>query len=164
MTSPVLSRRKWMLRAYGQHIVIVKGTRERVTHPLMKAFLWALYLPLYPNITVEVRIGDRYKPDVVAFADGSGRDTKPVFWGEAGQTGEEKIRALVRRYRQTHFALAKWNSPLDPYARLVSHALRGVQREAPFDILSFPDDADERFIDDDGNVRVSFADITWVRL
>ncbi|MBZ0286106.1 MAG: hypothetical protein K8I30_00720 [Anaerolineae bacterium] len=163
MTSPILTRRKWMLRAHGQHIVIVKGTRERVTHPLMKAFLWALYLPVYPHMTVEIHTGDKYKPDVVAFADGL-RQGEIVFWGEAGQTGADKIQSLVRRYRSTHFALAKWNSSLDVHVRLVSDALKGVKREAPFDLLSFPEDADARFIDDDGFITISHADLTWVRL
>lgn len=162
MTSPILTRRKWMLRTHGRHIVIVKGTHERFTHPLMKALLWALYVPTYPHITVEVAIGDKYKPDVVAFASEL-RQGEPVFWGEAGQTGADKIRSLVRRYRGTHFALAKWDSDLQPFVRLVTDALDGVKRDAPFDIISFPDDADERFIDDDGNITLTHADVTWVR-
>lgn len=43
MPSPILSRRKWKLYAHDQHIVVVKGTSEKFTHPLMKALLWALY-------------------------------------------------------------------------------------------------------------------------
>jgi hypothetical protein len=31
----------------------------------MKALLWALYLPIYPKLSVEIAIGDRYRPDVV---------------------------------------------------------------------------------------------------
>jgi len=69
----------------------------------MKALLWALYLPHYPELTVEISIGDRYKPDVVALdAQGS-----PVFWGEAGQVGLTKIRSLLRRHRRTHFAIGQ---------------------------------------------------------
>jgi hypothetical protein len=44
---------------------------------------WALYLPLYPNLSVEIGVGDRYKPDVVAL----GEDGRPLFWAEAGQVG-----------------------------------------------------------------------------
>lgn len=165
MTSPILSRRKWMLRAHGQHIVVVKGTRERFSHPLMKALLWALYLPEYPNISIEIHIGDKYKPDVIAYPPGVPlRQGEPVFWGEAGQTSRDKIRSLVRRYKHTHFALAKWDMPLEPYTRIVSEALAGVQRSAPFDIISFAADSAERFIDDDGYVHINHADLTWVRL
>ncbi len=165
MISPILTRRKWMLRAHSQHIVIVKGTRERFAHPLMKALLWALYLPDYPNITVEIHIGDKYKPDVIAFPPGADlRAGEPVFWGEAGQTGREKIRSLVRRYRHTHFALAKFDSRLDPHIATVSAALAGIPRRAPFDLLRFPADSAERFIDHDGNITISHADIEWIRL
>ena len=76
MPSQVLSRRKWKLHANDQHIIVVKGTREKFTHPLMKALLWALYMPDYPNISIEIRIGDKYKPDVVAFEDDA--ELRPV--------------------------------------------------------------------------------------
>lgn len=164
---PILSRRKWMLRSAGQHIVIVKGVRERFSHPLMKAFLWALYLPQYPNISVEIRIGDRYKPDVIAFPQDITMDLgqgTPLFWGEAGQVGEPKVRKLVRRYRDTHFAIAKWNTPLEPHRRWISTALDGVDRSAPFDLIRFDEGSAERFIDDDGNVHLNHDDIEWLRL
>ncbi|MBZ0295593.1 MAG: hypothetical protein K8L99_23755 [Anaerolineae bacterium] len=165
MISPILSRRKWMLKAHDQHIVIVRGTRERFTHPLMKALLWALYIPNYPNISVEIHIGDKYKPDVIAYPPGVNlRSGEPVFWGEAGQTGRDKIRSLVRRYRNTHFALAKYDTTLDPHIRIVRDALDGVTRHAPFDLISFPEDSAERFFDAEGNVTVTFDELHWVRL
>ncbi len=157
-------RRKWTLRAHGKQVVFVKGRQERTAHVLMKAFLWALYLPAYPNMYVEIRIGDKYKPDVVAFAPPPGtREGKPLFWGESGQVGRNKIRSLARRYRDTHFAIAKWDTRLDPLIKIVSGAMEGVQRTAPFDLLNFaPDSA--RFIDDAGNVSLTFEDVAWVRL
>lgn len=163
--SPVLSRRRWRLHAHGQHIVVVRGTRERFVHPLMKALLWALYMPLYPNITVEVQIGDRYKPDVVAFGgdDPRFRANEPVFWGEAGQVKREKIQAIVKRYPDTHFALAKWEKNLHSYQTLVASALDGVKRNAPFDLISFREGS-EHFVNEDGHVNVTFDDLDWVRL
>jgi hypothetical protein len=164
MTSPILSRRKWMLRTQGQHIVVVRGTRERFTHPLMKALLWALYLPMNPNISVEIRLDDKYKPDVVAFApEDRLRVGVPVFWGEAGQVGTPKIASLLRRYPQTHFAIAKWDARLDPHVLIVQKALAGLKRSAPVDLISFPDDSD-RLIDDDGYITITEADVTRVRL
>ena len=74
-------RGKYTFRAHDRKIVVVKKRGERVEHVLMKALLWALYLPQYPQATIEVKVGDRYKPDVVAL------DTRgePVFWAEAGR-------------------------------------------------------------------------------
>lgn len=163
--SPVLSRRRWKLHANGQQIVVVRGTNERFVHPLMKALLWALYMPLYSNITVEIRIGDRYKPDVVAFApdDPRFRENEPIFWGEAGQVKKEKIQALVKRYPDTHFAIAKWETNLRPLHGVVLDALDGVKRNAHFDLINFQEGS-ESFVDDDGNVALSFEALDWLRL
>ena len=48
-------------------------------------------LPRFPRgviiPVVEIRVGDRYKPDVVSL-DGQGQ---PRFWGEAGRVGSAAI-------------------------------------------------------------------------
>jgi len=163
--SKVLSRHKWKLYAHGQHIVVVNNRRERFVHPLMKAFLWALYMPPYQNITIEVRIGDKYKPDVVAFAPETQayQTQMPVLWGEAGRVGRDKIQSLVKRYPDTHFAIGKWQTRLAPYIDIVAGALERVKRSAPFDLINFPIDS-QYLIDDDGHIHISFADVDCVRL
>jgi hypothetical protein len=166
MTSKILSRSKWMLHAHNQHIVVRKGRRERFVHPLMKALIWALYLPDYPTASIEIRIGDKYKPDVVAFAESPTIyqvQPPPTFWGEAGQTGRDKIQSIVRRFPDTHFAMSKWDMSLAPYIDIVSDALKNVKRNAPFDIIRF-NYGDEDTIDDDGNINISFDDVEWVCL
>ncbi len=159
MTRNLMLRRKWTLRAHDEQVVFVKKSNERAAHVLMKAFIWALYLPTYPDLVVEVLVGDRYKPDVVSL-DPRGR---PRFWGEAGRVSRRKIRNLVRRYRATHFALAKWDTCWDPLREIVEEALAGLHRQAPFDLLGFPSDSARRFIDDRGQIRLTFADVTWHR-
>ncbi len=160
MTDDLHLRRKWTLRAHGRQVVFVKKPVESTEHVVMKALVWALYLPQYPELVVEIKIGDRYKPDVVAL-DSTG---EPVFWGEAGEVSTAKIRSLARRYRRTHFALAKWGAPLGPLAEIVGRATKGLDRTAPFDLIAFPQDAVERFIDDDGVIHVQTDDLTWLRL
>jgi len=162
MTSELLLRRKWTLRAHGQQVIFIKKPIEHVHHVLMKAFLWALYLPQYPNLKVEVSIGDRYKPDVVALPLDPHGD--PLFWGEAGQVSPEKITSVGRRYRQTHLALAKWGANLYTVEQLVTDALVGIDRQAPFDILCFPKDSADRFIDERGNITLAHVDLPWQRL
>ena len=151
---------KRMYHAHDRKMILVKGLNESSEHVLMKAFLWALYLPDYPTLTVEIRIGDRYKPDVVALDEAG----KPLFWGEAGQVSMEKVRALAKRYRSTHFAIAKWHTRLDPVEALVSEALQGIKRTAPFELMSFPADSAERFLDDEGHLQISRADLEIRRL
>ena len=130
----------------------------------MKALLWALYLPAYPNMSVEINIGDKYKPDVVAFAPAAQlREGTPVFWGEAGQVSRGKIESLVRRYPDTHFAIAKWHTRLEPHIAIVEKALSRTHRSAPFDLISFAEDS-ARFVDDKGNIHITHDDIHWVRL
>ena len=153
-------RRKWTLRAKDKQIVLVKKHYEKSAHVLMKGFIWALYLPYYPNLTVEIGVGDRYKPDVVAL-DQQGR---PEFWGEAGQITIEKIRSLLKRYRSTHFAIAKWRSSLHPLIGMVEEALDGLKRNSPVDLISFTDDSAERFIDDNGQITITHESLNWVRL
>lgn len=160
MTSDLFLRRKWTLRAHGRQVVFVKKSNESSEHVLMKALLWALYLPHYPDLTVEVPIGDRYKPDVVALDERG----QPRFWAEAGDVGTAKIRSLARRYRSTHFAIAKWEASLEPLQAIVADALGDLNRRAPFDLISFPGDSAERFIDGAGHIWVSHGDLTWLRL
>jgi len=151
-------RRKLTLRAHGEQIVLVKRKQERIEHVWMKAFLWALYLPDYPTLSVEVSIDDNYKPDVVAMSTRVGPDprrARPVFWGEAGHVGPDKIETLLPRYPDTHFAIAKWDTPLDDTQAIVKDALQDTPRTAPVTLLRFPPDSGERFLDDKGTVTVS---------
>ena len=145
-------RRKLTLRAHGEQLVLVKRKQERIEHVWMKAFLWALYLPDYPNLSVEVSIDDRYKPDVVKMDPRRGR---PSFWGEAGHVGPDKIDALLTRYPNTHFAIAKWDMPLDDTAETVHTTLRNTDRTAPVDLLRFPPDSAKRFIEEKGRISIT---------
>jgi hypothetical protein len=75
MASDLMLRRKWTFKAHGKQVVFVKHAKEQSAHVVMKALLWALYLPEYPELSVEIPVGDRFKPDVVAL----GPDTQPIF-------------------------------------------------------------------------------------
>lgn len=160
--------RKIKLTAHGQSNVFVRGRKERDVHVLMKAFLWCLYLPEYDNLTVEVRVGDRYKPDVVsvdesaALKDVNGRFR---FWGESGRVGEDKIFSLARRFPGTHFAIAKWETNLKPLEKMVREAIADRSRTAPFDLLRFQAGDAERFIDTKGNLHLQHSDLShWIRI
>ncbi|MCB0115841.1 MAG: hypothetical protein KDD84_17190 [Caldilineaceae bacterium] len=163
MTSDLLLRRKWTLRAHGRQVVFVKRSNERSAHVLMKAFVWALYLPQYPDLKVEIAIGDRFKPDVVSLPNDD-PFAEPRFWGEAGQVAVDKIESLARRYRHTHFAIAKWDTSLRPFEEIVKRALHGLDRTAPFDLICFPADSADRFIDDHGEIHLRHDDVEWLRL
>jgi hypothetical protein len=160
MAHELALRRKWTLRAHGRQMIFVKRSNEQTAHVVMKALLWGLYLPEYPDLSVEICLADRYKPDVVSF----GADRRPRFWGEAGQVTPTKIRSLAKRHRETHLAIAKWANRLSPHLAIIEKVTADIARSAPIDLLIFPEDAAERFIDASGEIRITHADLEWLRI
>ncbi len=69
---------------------------------------------------------------------------------------------MLRRYRDTHIEVAKWSTCLDPYVDPVNGALGGLRRSAAVDLICFPVDSTERFIDQDGHMRLTFNELEWV--
>ena len=159
MAQDLKLRRKWTFRAHGKQMVFIKKTLESDIHVLMKAFLWALFLPDYPDLSVEIQIGDRFKPDLVQLGD----DGIPVFWGEAGRVSLKKTRALVGRFRSTHLVFAKWNMNLEPFQAMINKETGCIRRLAPVDLISIPAGSDERFIRRDGTIQIAFEDVNRVR-
>lgn len=150
-------RRKLTVRAHGAALVLVKRSDESAEHVLQKALLWALYLPDYPTLRVEVPLPtpSRYKPDLLVY-----EDERPRFWGECGTVSVAKLQDLLRRYRSTHFVFSKWGVPYGrhPFAGLIEHALVGVRRKAPVELICFPEDA-ARFISPAGEVDVDRSEL-----
>ncbi len=140
-------------------MVFFKKSFESDIHVLTKAFLWALFLPDYPDVSVEIRIGHRYKPDLVQTSD----DGVPVFWAEAGRVGQKKIHDLVYRYRSTHLVFAKWNMNLEPFEKIIKKETASIRRSAPVDLISFPADSAERFIGPDGTIHIAFKNVNRLR-
>ncbi|WP_372681031.1 hypothetical protein [Desulfosarcina sp.] len=159
MDSDLLLKGKYTFRAGSRKVVMVKKSVESLRHVVMKALLWALYLPTYNRLQVEVPIGYRYKPDLVQ----NGPDDIQ-FWAEAGSVGSQKLRRVLKRFPHTHFALATWGGPLDSMIARVARQAHGMSRMAPIDVIGFPVDADGRFIDDRGTIRISHDDLNWQRI
>ena len=159
MTEDLKLRRKWTFRAHGRQMVFVKKTFESEIHVLTKAFLWALFLPDYPDLSVEIRIGDRFKPDLVQLDN----RFRPIFWAEAGRVSQKKTKSLIHRFRSTHLVIAKWNVNLAPLQKMIAKEIKSIRRSAPFDLISFPAGSDERFIDQDGAIDIAFNDVHRVR-
>lgn len=172
MATDLALRRTLTLRASDgaalRKLVLVKKRGESIEHVVMKAVLWALYLPAYPELQVEVAISDAYKPDLVALAPPPGGlaygDPEPVFWGEAGKVSAAKWRSLLKRFPDTHFALARWAERPAPHVATIRSALGNRPRRAPVDVLSLPSDAAARFVADDGTVQVALDDLNHVRI
>ena len=160
MNSGLHLRRKFTFQAHDRKVVLIKKPMEHLHHVIMKALLWSLYLPKYPRLGIEMGIGSRYKPDLIE-VDFNGR---PLFWGEAGRLSNRKMRALLTRYRHTHFAFSQWAASLAPFEKRVSKAVSGCIRKAPSDLIIFPEDSHERFIDASGRIELHFSDVLFRRL
>lgn len=153
-------RRKLTVRAHGQSLVLIKRPVESAEHVLQKALLWALYLPRYPELRVEVHLPQpsRYKPDLLALQPDVAGQLEPIFWGECGEVGVEKLRFLLSRYRRTHVVFSKWNTRLDPFAELISRALPDNRRTAPVELIGFPASAAD-CIAPDGAIQLDQLDL-----
>lgn len=147
-------RRKLTFYAHNRTLVLVKRPIEKVEHRLMMALLWALYLPQYPVLRIDVPINERYRPDLIQL-DSHGT---PLFWGEAGAVDTEKLHALCTRYRATHLVFAKWATNLQPFTELIDKAVAKVRRSAPVELIGFDADA-ARFVDVTGHITINFANV-----
>lgn len=90
--------------------------------------------------------------------------TRRTARAPARAAGAEKIESLTRRYRSTHFVMAKWDATLEPFEVLVRDAVAGLDREARFDLIRFPADARDRFVGDRGEIRIDHDRLEWVRV
>lgn len=150
---------KLTLKAHGKQVVFSKNIGEHSYHVFMKAFLWAIYLPQYPDIIIEYPIGDKYKPDLIALDE----NNKPVFWGESGRVSPEKITSIAKRYKNTHIAIAKWNTNLNHFSKIVEKAIKGINRNAHFDLINFETDSFEKFVDENRNINIRLEDLEFIR-
>ncbi len=140
---------KLTVRAGGRKLVLAKRAWESERHVLLKALVFALYLPQYPDLSVERSIGNRYKPDLIALAN----DNTPIFWAECGEIGTEKLTRLVRRFPDTHLVVAKMAVDLAPWQAIIERALP-ERRTAPIELLGFDATAWDA-LDESGDLDLS---------
>ena len=76
---------------------------ESYGHILMKALGYAMFVGEYPRLEIEVKVGLRYKPDLVARDDGGDF----IFWGEAGANSLRKTAWILKHTRTEKLALFK---------------------------------------------------------
>lgn len=160
VTSDLTLPGKWTVQAHGRRLVLRKKANEKSSHVVMKALLWALFLPSYPDLMVEVSVGDRSKPDVVCL-DSAG---VPLFWAEAGQVSVAKVERLCRKFRSTHLVVAKWGVPLDSWVEIARRAVTQSRREGRFELIGFPEGSRERFVDSRGNIALDFKDLARMEI
>jgi hypothetical protein len=87
----------------GQRMRLWQRTGESYEHVLMKALGYAMFAGKYPTLLIEIKVGLRYKPDLVA-RDEAGNF---LFWGEAGANSLRKTNWLLKHTNIKKLALFK---------------------------------------------------------
>ena len=76
---------------------------ESYEHVLMKALGFAMFARKYPNLEIEIKVGLRYKPDLIAV----GENGDFAFWGECGQNAIRKTHWILKHTRTEKMVLFK---------------------------------------------------------
>ena len=87
----------------GNRMRLWQRTGESYEHVLMKALGFVMFVGEYPNLEIEIKIGLRYKPDLIAFSEKNGF----AFWGECGQNSIRKTHWILKHTRTEKLALFK---------------------------------------------------------
>ncbi len=87
----------------GKPLRLWQNQGESYQHVLMKALAFAMYSPRFPHLQVEVKVGLRYKPDLIAIDADGGFD----FWGECGINSIRKTHWILKHTPTAEMVLFK---------------------------------------------------------
>ena len=87
----------------GGRVRLWQRAGESYEHVLMKALGYAMFAGEYPNLEIELKVGLRYKPDLIA----TGTDGSFEFWGECGANSIRKTHWILKHTRTGKLVLFK---------------------------------------------------------
>ena len=87
----------------GKRMRLWQRPGESYEHVLMKALGYVMFAPDYPNLEIEIRVGLRYKPDLIAINEPGDF----AFWGECGQNSIRKTHWILKHTRTEKMVLFK---------------------------------------------------------
>ena len=124
---------------------------ESYAHVLMKALGYAMFVGEYPRLEIELRVGLRYKPDLVAFNEGgrAAAGARFAFWGECGMVTMRKVAWLLKHGQLGRLVLFKIGSSSAALARELREATGERERAGGrLQLVNFvPDIADRAGLD-----------------
>ena len=105
----------------GRRVRLWQRRGESFGHVLMKALGYAMFVREYPNLEIELPVGLRYKPDLVALNEAEGRRLRAGarfhFWGECGMVSMRKVAWLLKHGDTERLVLFKIGSGVRAYTR-----------------------------------------------
>ena len=76
----------------GEKLRLWQASGESYEHVLMKALAYAMFCGQYPRLQVEVKVGLRYKPDLISVEEGGEFE----LWVECGMVSITKTAWLMK--------------------------------------------------------------------
>jgi hypothetical protein len=120
---------------------------ETYEHVLLKALGFAMYVGEYPRLEIELSVGLRYKPDLVALNDDGARraGARFLFWGECGLVTMRKVAWLLKHGDAGRVVLFKLDCGVGPLVRELRDAVAPRYREGGrLQLVNFAADVTER--------------------
>jgi hypothetical protein len=87
----------------GRRVRLWQRVGETYEHVLLKALGFAMFVPVYPNLEIETRLGLRYTPDLIAVKSNGDY----AFWGECGLNSIRKTHWILKHTRTEKMVLFK---------------------------------------------------------
>lgn len=169
---PKSKKQMIQLTANGVTKTLEKKRMETLQHVLTKAMIWKLYMDDYPNLEIELDIGDPdYLPDVVGTTTTASNRTEISFWGESGRMKVHKALDLMRRYPSAHIVHCRWGIEVDSYMNpFIEYLEEELQDEdtswwkGRFSFASLPLEVWEFIDEDTGTINIERSDLEWKQL
>ncbi|HJQ30597.1 MAG TPA: hypothetical protein VJ866_00380 [Pyrinomonadaceae bacterium] len=133
----------------GRRVRLWQRRGETYGHVLMKALGYAMYVGEYPGLEIELSVGQRYKPDLVALNDaGGGRPragARFLFWGECGMVSMRKVAWLLKHGDLERLVLFKIGCGVPAFTRELRESVGPRYREGGrLALVNFKPDVAER--------------------
>jgi len=133
----------------GRCVRLWQRRGETYEHVLLKALGFAMYAREYPRLEIELPVGLRYKPDLVALNEGDDAATRAgarfLFWGECGLVTMRKVAWLLKHGDAERVVLFKLARGVQPLVRELRDAVPARYREGGrLQLVNFAADVSER--------------------
>jgi hypothetical protein len=146
----------------GRRVRLWQRRGETYEHVLLKALGFAMYVGEYPGLEIELPVGLRYKPDLVALNEGPGprAGARFLFWGECGLVTMRKVAWLLKHGDAERVVLFKLGAGVSPLLRELGGAVGPRYREGGrLQLVNFVPDVAERA----ASRRVERVPESWFR-
>lgn len=131
----------------GRRVRLWQRRGETYEHVLLKALGFAMYVGEYARLEIELSVGLRYKPDLVALNEGATprAGARFLFWGECGLVTMRKVAWLLKHGDAERVVLFKLDCGVNPLVRELRAAVSARYREGGrLQLVNFAADVAER--------------------